>query len=372
MNTTGDRKLLGKEYNISGIVGKHGKSTIAQIIHHCYLALEIENNLESAEEFLKKIRSGSYEKNVKDVIIEVSMRAIKEKKASYIDFDKLIFTNTGTSIDLNEKWTMMRPFIALPIGKTAIINIDDEHGIELCAITVAKTITYGLKETADIQARDIKLTLNKTEFDLYYQGNFICKTEIPYFGTYNLYNALAVVAHFTSEGYNPVRIAQLLPSLPHLKGCFDTITTETGITVVVDNGRTSVAIGTVLKSLTSVCQGNIITVFGADKHTTTAERGAIGKNILVHSKQAILTNSNPKVEEPQNIIYDIIKGDIRQNYRICLDREKAIEIALKMAKPKDVVIIFGNIPEEIQSTSEKKNAFCDKITALYLVQKFEI
>ena len=372
MSVTENNKLLGKKINIIGIVGQNGKSIIGQIIHHCYFALEIDNKLESVAEFSNKIHDESYEKSTRDVIMEVCLCSIKEKKASYIDFDSLIFTNSSENADQDEKWTMMRPFIALPLDKTAIINIDDDHGADFCDVTIAKTLTYAITELADINACDIKMAIDKTEFDLYYKGSFACKAAIPYFGVYNVYNALAAVAHLVGEGYDPARVAQLLSSLPQIKGNFDTFTTHTDIKIVVDYARTAEGVTAVLKSLTTVCQGNIITVIGADDDTTTAQRAAIGKNVLAHSKKVIFTTDNPRTEEPQNIIYDLIKGNIKQNYRICIDREKAIEIALKMAKPKDVVILFGKAYEKTSTIYKNTNAFCDKTIAKYLAHKFEI
>ena len=372
MNEQIDPTRFGKGFNIIGIIGKNGKSTLAQMIHHCYLALEIANELESATEFFKKMHTESYEKSIKDVIIEVSVCEIKAKKASYIDFGTLIFTNSSKNADMDELWTMRRPFIALPIVKTAIVNIDDEHGENVCDVTVAKIMTYGLGEAADLQARNIRPFMDKTTFDLYYEGNFTCNVEIPYFGIYNVYNSLATIAYFISEGYKPERIVQLLPNLPKIEGKFDLILTDTDISVIIDYARNPEAIESVLTALGTICEGDVITVVGADGNERVAERASIGKVVLAHSKQVIITNDNPRMEEPQNIIYDLIKGSVRQNYRICMDREKAIEIALKMAKPKDVVVILGRGHEKTQIIGEKVTVFCDKTVAKYLIQKFEI
>ena len=372
MHATIGRKILGKRLNIIGIIGKNGKSTIAEIVRHCYSTLGIKSKLSSAEEFSEKSLDETYEKPVKDVIIEISLRAIKYKKTSYIDFDSLIFTNSGKKIDPDEKWTMMRPFIALPLDKTAIINIDDAHGADFCDVTIGSTITYAINKPADIKACNIKLAIDKTEFDLHYKGSFACKIKIPYFGIYNVYNTLAAVAHLVNLGYNPEKIALLLQDLPQIEGRFDTFTTQTGIKIVVDHARTPESIGAVLKSLAIACRGSIITVVGADEATSAAERTAIGKSALAYSKQVIFTTDNPRAEEPQSIIYDITKGNIRQNYRICIDREKAIEIALKMAEQQDVVILLGKGHKKIQAIGGKTNFFCDKTTAKYLVQKFEI
>ena len=369
MSSTENKKLLGNQLNIVGIIGSNGKSTISQMIHHCHLAIKIDNNLEENTEILNEMPTHSYEKKNKNVIMEVALNSIKQKKASYIDFDNLIFTNSSKNIKTDDLWTMMRPFIALPIEKTTIINIDDDYGANFCDVTIAQIITYGLKKSSDINARNIKLTLDTTEFDLYHQGKFICSTTIPYFGNYNVYNALATIAYFVSMDYDPEKIAQLLQDLPKIEGRFDTFTTNTNIKVLVDYARTPEAVNAILKSLATVCQGNIITVIGADGNTTTNHRIAIGKSALASSKQVLFTSDNPRDEEPQGIIYDMIKSNVKQNYRICIDREKAIEIALKMAKSKDIVIILGKGHEKIQIIGEKVNVFCDKTTAKYLAHR---
>ncbi|MCL1990872.1 MAG: Mur ligase family protein [Defluviitaleaceae bacterium] len=372
MNVTKNRTLVGNAFNITGIIGKSGKSTIAHMIHHCYLGLGIESETGTVTEILKKINDKSYEKKAKDVIMEVYQCDIKEKKVSYIDLDTLIFTNSGKDAEINESWTMKRPFIALPIDKIAIINIDDDQGLDFCNMTVAKTVTYGFNESADIQACYIKLAIDKTQFDLHYKGNFVCHIEIPYFGFYNVYNILATIAYFVSKGYEPVNISQLLSKLPQLTGRFDTFSTESQIRVIVDYARTPEATKSILTSLMAVCGGHVITVVGADGNTPRKTRELLGKNVLSYSKQAIITSDNPRTEEPQSIVYDMIKGSARQNYRLCIDREKAIEIALKMAKPKDVVVILGKGHETKQIVKDKVSFFCDKTTAKYFIRKLDI
>lgn len=372
MNTLENRELIGKEMNIIGIIGQNGKSTIAHMIHHCYLALGIENFTGTTEQISQKISTKSYEKKVKDAIIEIRQSDIKEKKACYIDFDTLILTNSDERIEINDSWTMKRPFIALSIDKMAIINIDDEQGLDFCNMTVANIITYGLTELADIRACNIKSTINKTRFDLHYKGSFICRIEIPFFGIYNLSNILATIAYFVSEGYDPARIAKLLPHLPQLTGRFDTFLTDSQIRIIIDYARNPAAIKAILTSLKTVCEGNIITIIGAKGKTSNHKRMRIGDAALAHSKQVIMTTDDPGKEDSQHIIYDMIKGSARQNYRLCIDREKAIEIALKMAKPQDIVLILGKGHEKKQLIKGKEYPFCDQKTAEYLIEKFEI
>jgi len=366
------RKLLGKSINMTGIIGQNGKSTIAHMIHHCYHALEIESEISRSAEILKKINQKSYEKKVKDVIIEVCQRDIREKRVGYLDFDTLILTNTGENNDTDDIWTMKRPFIALPINKTAVINIDDEKGVDFCNMTIASTVTYGMSELANIRATDIQLTPTKTHFDLHYQGTFIFRAETPYFGLYNLYNTLATIAHFTSEGYDAIRIAKLLPELPPLEGRYDTFVTDSNIRVVVDCAKNFEAVKAILTSLKEICSGRIITVIGADGGTTRHQRQLIGGVALSYSDQVVITSDDPQDVEPQEIIYDMIKSTFRQNYRLCIDREKAIEVALKLAKPNDIVVILGKGHIKTQIIKDKTLPFCDNKTVAYLTEKFEI
>ena len=372
MGAINEKKMLGKDQNVVGVIGKNGKSMISHFIKHCFGTLDYENKITKAENFSKKMHQDIYELDAKNVIIETSVCEIEENYASYIDFDHLIYINSAKYANTNDIWTMKRPFIALPINKKAIINLDDEHGADFTDITIADVISFGIREEADLRAANIKLTFDDTTFDLYYKGDFICETTIPFFGNYSVYNTLATVAYFVSLGHQPGKIAGILTGIPKLNGKFEQVQTGNDIRVFVDYARNPDAIESVLKSLNTLCMGDIISVVGADGFTNRHDRSKMGKITLALSKNVVFTNDNPRTEEPQGILYDMIRDSVRQNYRICTDREKAIEIALKMAKPNDVVLLFGKGHEKVQIVGEKIKNFCDVKTANYLIHKYEI
>lgn len=365
-------KMLGKDKNIIGIIGKNGKSTIAHMINHCYNSLGLVSEIQTPTEFFEKIHHESYEKTAKDVIIEVSMCDINSKRVSYLAFDTLLFTGSGKFSSKDALWTMKRPFIQLPIDKTAIINIDDEAHSALSDVTIANIITYGLTNRAQIWARNISLSFDKTTFDLYSEGDYIKTIELPYFGIYNVYNCLATIAYFVSEGYTPARMAEFFQTLPQIKGKFEQILTKNQNRIIIDYARNPEAIQSILKGINAASTHHVITVVGADGHHSKAVCEEIGKAALAGSKYVIFTTDNPREKAPNHIIYDMIKNNIKQNYRIVLDREKAIEIALKMAKPTDVVAILGKGHEKMQIIDQKTIPFCDHTVATYFVQKFEI
>lgn len=381
-----------EKLNMVGVTGTNGKTTVTHLIHYVYNILEIPNGLIGTNSYkvpgatavtnttpmslvLNKMLASTYENDTKNVIMEVSSHGIKEHRVNHIDFDTFIFTNLSEDhLDYHKNmddymWTKMRPFISLPANKTAIINIDDENGPYYCDVTIAKTLTYGLQESADFSARHIKQNIDTTEFDLYYKGEFSCKTVIPYFGIYNVYNALATIAYFVNEGYSPERVSLLLKEIPAIEGRFDTFKTDSGIYVVVDYAHTPDAIENVLKSLSFVAKGNVISVLGAGGDRDRNKRAPMGKNALAYSKHVIFTSDNPRSEEPHSIIYDMLGGSVKQNYTLCIDREIAIEKALKMARPNDVVILLGKGHEKIQIIKGKTNPFCDKTVAQYIIQK---
>lgn len=384
-----------KKLNLVGVTGTNGKTSVTHMIHYIYEALGTNSGLIGTNSYkvpgakattnttpmssiLNEMLNSSYENQMKDVIMEVSSHGIKENRVDHIDFSTFIFTNLSEDhLDYHKNmddymWTKMRPFIALSADKKAIVNLDDPCGPYYCDVTIAQTWTYGLQSTADLSARNIEQSLSGSTFDLYYKGFFACQVKTPYFGIYNVYNALAVLAYFASEGYHPQRIALLFQSLPTIEGRFDTFKTRSGIYVVVDYAHTPDAVENVLKSLSAVAEGNVITVLGAGGDRDKSKRAPMGKAALANSKHVILTSDNPRSEDPHNIIYDMLMGNVRQNYTLCIDREIAIEKALKMAKPNDVVILLGKGHEKTQTIKEKKIRFCDKTIARYHIQKHEL
>jgi len=384
-----------KRLNMVGVTGTNGKTTVTHLIHYIYNALEIPNGLIGTNSYkvpgavavtnttpmssiLNEMLATSYENQIKDVIMEVSSHGIKENRVDHIDFSTFVFTNLSEDhLDYHKNmddymWTKMRPFIALGADKTAIINIDDEHGAYYCDVTVAKTLTFGLQDAADFSARNIKQRIGRTIFDLYDKGEFSCTVITPYFGIYNVYNTLAAIAYFAGEGYSPKRIALLLKDLPEVEGRFDTFTTNSGINVVVDYAHTPDAIENVLKSLSVVAEGDVISVLGAGGDRDRKKRAPMGKIALAHSKHVVFTSDNPRSEDPHSIIYDLLGGSVKQNYTLSIDREIAIEKALKMAKPGDIVIILGKGHEKTQTIKDKKFPFCDKTVAQYIAQKHEL
>lgn len=353
-----------KTHNILGIIGNNGKTAVSEMIRHCYQLLEISPVVLNVETFLKENHLHSYENKAKDVIIEVRTEDILNKNASRTPFNTLIFTNSQYKATISKQWQMKRPFIRLSQKEKAILNVDDEWSSSCIAVCIGQVLTYGIKNEASVMAKNIKCAWGHSTFDLFYSGEYVHTVNLPYMGMYHIYNALATYAYFITLGYAPIRMAQLLEGEPIQSLQFDTFTTANQVTIVFEKGSNPEGVEAVLTNMGAVTTGNIISVVEAGAEVDKKTRQALGDVTCAKSKFAIFTTADAKKSVAQILLYDMIEKTVWQNYRLVMDREKAIEIALKQGKPQDVIVIFSG--REHQTTGR------DKITTQHLIQKFNI
>ncbi len=269
-------------------------------------------------------------------------------------------------------FTKMRPFIQFSDydeDKVAIINCDDEHADYFIGATNGHLLTYGCQAKADLFAKDIVYTLERTEFSLYIKGEFMTRMAIPLFGKYNVYNVLSVLAYFYSLGYNPLKIIPFIENVSSIEGRFEYLKTKDGVTVVIDYAHNPDAIFQVLTCLNVIAKGQIITVLGAGGNRDKAKRKIMGKHATRLSDHVVFTSDNPRNEDPLSIIYDLLSGTSSVNYTVIVDREKAIEAAIKKAKPDDLVVVLGKGHEKTQNINGKIVPFNDKIVVEEVIRK---
>lgn len=316
--------------------------------------------------------------NLPYLVMEVSSHGIKENRVDQIQFDRLIFTNiTPEHLDYHKTFedylfTKMRPFIQLSDydeDKVAIINCDDEHATDFIGATNGKILTYGCQARADLFAEDIVYTLERTEFSLYVKGEYVTRMAIPLFGKYNVYNVLSVLAYFYSLGYDLLKIVSYIENVSSIEGRFEYIKTNDDITVVIDYAHNPDAIFQVLTCLNVIADGNIITVLGAGGNRDKAKRKIMGRHATRLSDHVFFTSDNPRNEDPLSIIYDLLSGTSSVNYTVIVDRAKAIEAAIKKAKPNDLVVVLGKGHEKTQNINGKIVPFSDKIVVEEVIRK---
>ena len=384
-----------KDINLVGVIGTNGKTTITYLIQHVFECLGVDSGLIGTNGSwvgqkkkathttpmsldLNDLLKEGVKHNLPYLVMEVSSHGIKENRVDQIQFDRLIFTNiTPEHLDYHKTFedylfTKMRPFIQLSDyqeDKVAIINCDDEHADYFIGATNGRILTYGCKPHADLFAKDIVYTLERTEFSLYVKGEFVKRMSIPLFGKYNVYNALSVLAYFYSLGYDPLKIVSFIENVSSIEGRFEYLKTQDGVTVVIDYAHNPDAIFQVLTCLNVIATGQIITVLGAGGNRDKAKRKIMGKHATRLSDHVFFTSDNPRNEDPLSIIYDLLSGTSSVNYTVIVDRAKAIEAAIKKAKPNDLVVVLGKGHEKTQNINGKIVPFNDKIVVEEVIRK---
>ena len=354
-----------KDISLVGVIGTNGKTTITYLIQHVFECLGVDSGLIGTNGSwvgqkkkathttpmsvdLNDLLQEGVKHNLPYLVMEVSSHGIKENRVDQIQFDRLIFTNiTPEHLDYHKTFedylfTKMRPFIQLSDydeDKVAIINCDDEHATDFIGATNGKILTYGCQARADLFAEDIVYKLERTEFSLYVKGEYVTRMAIPLFGKYNVYNVLSVLAYFYSLGYDLLKIVSYIENVSSIEGRFEYIKTNDDITVVIDYAHNPDAIFQVLTCLNVIADGNIITVLGAGGNRDKAKRKIMGRHATRLSDHVFFTSDNPRNEDPLSIIYDLLSGTSSVNYTVIVDRAKAIEAAIKKAKPNDLVVV---------------------------------
>ena len=248
-----------------------------------------------------------------------------------------------------------------------IINIDDEGGkliYDKIKNLATPVYTYGIENKADFMAKNIKITAEGVSYKLitptYEEDMFI-----PIPGKFTVYNSLAVIAACYKLNVPKEIIKEGFDKTKGVPGRFETVPNNKGVSVIIDYAHTPDAIENILKTTKEFAKSNIITVFGCGGDRDKSKRPIMGSIAQKLSDMCIITSDNPRTEDPQLIIDDILKGIDRNknDYNIVPDREEAIKTAILKANKNDVVIITGKGHENYQIIGTKKEYFNDKSLA---------
>ena len=313
------------------------------------------------------------------VVMEVSSHAIAQDRIQGFSFSRGVFTNISRDhLDFHqtfEEYFKVKTefFINLPPESVAIINIDDPGGRQI-ALACSKIISYGLSSDAQIRAEQIKSTMKKTTFEVISPWGKM-SINLNLIGQFNVYNALAAIAVGFSLGLDAETIRKGLERLPGVPGRFELISGSGEYTVVVDYAHSPDSLKNVLATAKTLAKNRVITVFGCGGNRDRGKRSMMGRISAELSDYTIITNDNPRREDPETIAAQIkagflVKGQSR-NYEIILDREKAINKAVSMAKEGDMVIIAGKGHETYQDFGDHKIHFDDRQIATLAVEEKE-
>ena len=377
-----------KKLRLVGITGTNGKTTTSHLIKAILEAGGEKVGLVGTIEYqigkqiitathttpesleLNELFASMVENNCTSVSMEVSSHALDQSRVYGLDFDAAVFTNL-TQDHLDYHSTMDNYFKAKKILFTflkpsgcAVINHEDQWGIQLLNSVEAKKISYGINSTADIFAKEIQLSINGTTF-IVSNGQEECTVSTPLIGTFNVYNVLAAYTTGMALGLSQEQILAGIKNLKNVRGRFERIVSPAGWTAIVDYAHTPDALENCLKTIHDVLpkenRGRIITVFGAGGDRDKTKRPMMGRIAGDYSDLVIVTSDNPRTEVPEVIIDDVLQGIIRHASVLReVDRQTAIERAIKCAQRGDVVLIAGKGHEDYQIIGKEKKHFSDR------------
>ena len=305
--------------------------------------------------------------------MEVSSHALEQGRVELIDFVTAVFTNL-TSDHLDYHKNVENYFLAkaklfqnLTLKATAVVNIDDPYGRRLAGMTRAKVLTYGIQSRAEIQAVDIEPSIHGSQFLLKTsQGSILIKTKL--IGLHNIYNILSAVGVCLANRIDLPTIKKAIEKFSNVPGRLEKVEAGQKFHVFVDYAHTEDGLKNVLNSLRKVRRSKIITVFGCGGDRDPTKRPKMGKVVSRLSDTAIVTSDNPRSEDPQAIINEILPGFEKKNYTVVIDRKDAIEAALVQAKADDIVLIAGKGHENCQIFKDRTIHFDDRETVREILQ----
>ncbi|MBM3244289.1 MAG: UDP-N-acetylmuramoyl-L-alanyl-D-glutamate--2,6-diaminopimelate ligase [Candidatus Omnitrophica bacterium] len=314
---------------------------------------------------LQPMFKGMLDSKAEYLVMEVSSHALDQKRVEGIKFQSAIFTNlTGDHLDYHGSFSnyfhaKAKLFRALPGSSAAIINIDDPYANKLINMTKARVITYGIKNKANIMAGGIKSGPRYTEFILSWGKNKL-QVKSPLIGRHNIYNILAAASFALEEGLRPALIKSALEKFVAAPGRLERIDSGRDFSCFVDYAHTHDALKNVIVALREISRNKIIVVFGCGGDRDKLKRPLMGKVATELADFSVITNDNPRSENPRKIISDIERGIRKDNFCVVLDRKKAIKKAISLAAKGDVILVAGKGHEVYQVLGDKKIHFDDR------------
>ena len=383
--------LLSKSYGdpsqklkLVGVTGTNGKTTIATVLYELFRRLGYKVGLLSTvcnyidgeaiptdhttpdPITLHALIARMVEAGCTYAFMEVSSHSIDQRRISGLDFDGGIFTNlTRDHLDYHktvENYLKAKKkfFDELPAKAFALTNLDDKSGMVMLQNTQAKKLTYSLRTVADFKGKILESHFEGT--DLLINDK---EVTVRFVGRFNAYNLLAVYGAAVSLGADPDEVLVALSAMHPVSGRFETIHSPEGFTAIVDYAHTPDALTNVLNSIHEVLEGKgrIITVVGAGGNRDKGKRPLMAKEAARLSDQVILTSDNPRFEEPDAILQDMVAGLTKADLErtLCItDRAQAIKTATMLAKRGDVILVAGKGHEDYQEVKGVKHHFDDR------------
>ena len=373
-----------KHLKLVGVTGTNGKTTIATLLYNIFrkfgykvgLLSTVCNYIDDREVpadhttpdpiELNELLSEMVKAGCEYAFMECSSHAIHQKRIGGLKFVGGIFTNlTRDHLDYHKTFENYRNakkafFDGLPKTAFAITNADDRNGMVMVQNTKATIKTYSTRQMADFRARIIEMHFAGMYLDI--DGH---EVGVQFIGKFNVSNLLAVYAAARMLGMQPEDILVAMSTLHSVSGRLEPIQSPDGFAAIVDYAHTPDALENVLNAIHEVLngKGKVITVCGAGGNRDKGKRSLMAQEAVRQSDRVIITSDNPRFEDPQDIINDMIAGLNKEQMKkviTIVDRKEAIKTACMMAQKGDVILVAGKGHENYQEIKGVKHHFDDK------------
>ena len=383
--------------HLIGVTGTNGKTTTTHIIesifqhHQCKTVMSgtiymkianktypLKNTTPDALTLQESFHQ-MVEKKVDTVVMEVSSHALHMGRVYGCDFDVAVFTNlTQDHLDYHktmEEYRYAKSLLFSSLGnsynlakpKYAVLNADDPASDIYKRATAAQVITYGINETSDIRAKNVKTSAKGTTFDLVYDNKTV-HINLKLVVQFSVYNVLAAISASYVSNIPMETIIPVVENMSGVPGRFEAIEAGQDFTVIVDYAHTPDSLENVLKTTKQLSQNNIYCIVGCGGDRDRSKRPLMAAVAVNYASKAIFTSDNPRSENPLQIFKDMEAGVKERQYEIVEDRRAAIFKAIDQAKSGDVVLIAGKGHETYQVIGDKVLEFDDRKIALEAIQ----
>lgn len=366
-----------------GVTGTNGKTTIATVLYNmfrrmgykCGLCSTVCNYIDGRPiptecttpdaVTLNNLLGQMADEGCEYAFMEVSSHSVAQHRIGGLTFAGGIFTNlTRDHLDYHKTFENYRDakkafFDALPREAFAVTNADDRNGMVMVQNTRAQVKTYSARGAADFRGRILEESFEGMNLEMDGQEVFV-----QFVGRFNVSNLLAVYAAAVLLGVETDEALVQLSAMKPVNGRFESIRSPKGVTAIVDYAHTPDALVNVLQTINDVLQhrGECWTVCGAGGNRDRGKRPIMAKVAVENSDRVIITSDNPRFEDPQAIIDDMLAGlseEQRQSVLSIVDRREAIRTACMLAKPGDVILVAGKGHEDYQIVQGVKHHFDD-------------
>jgi UDP-N-acetylmuramoyl-L-alanyl-D-glutamate--2,6-diaminopimelate ligase len=369
--------------SLVGITGTNGKTTIATLLYQMHQKMGFKTGLISTIQILigEESRPATHttpnpllinavlremvDSACEYCFMEVSSHAIDQERVGGLDFDGGIFTNLSRDhLDYHKDFkeyldVKKRFFDSLPSGTFALVNGDDKNGRVMLQNCQAEKHIYSLQSLCEFRGKISEMHLEGTAMEI--NGHEVW-VKLP--GKFNASNLLCAYGGSILLGHHPDDVLATLSELGPVPGRFETFRSTKGCTAIVDYAHTPDALQNVLDTIheVNVAGGEIITVVGAGGNRDRGKRPLMARIAVTGSQKTILTSDNPRDEDPEKILDEMMEGVSKQDLHRCLrivSREEAIRTACIIAGDRDIILVAGKGHELTQEIAGEKRDFDD-------------